>query len=123
MGLYDAPTYREVTFWPKVTFAPEKTMLKIVGGQCPVTALTSVQSLSCANQVPTLLALHSAKLRGLFRAAEFKSLRTQIDQMRFLQKKSYMFTLQILSTVCNTPQTSVHDALKRQQRLGKDIDL
>jgi hypothetical protein len=43
--------------------------------------------------------------------------------MGFLREQPHKFALQILSALFSTPQWSIHDALKRQQRLADDADL
>jgi hypothetical protein len=48
-------------------------------------------------------------------------MRFRIDQMRLLKEQPHKFTLQIISTVFATPQTSIHNALKRQQGLAEDV--
>jgi hypothetical protein len=47
----------------RMTFALEKKTLRAVGGQCPITALTFVQRLSCGTHAAAFLRLHNAVSR------------------------------------------------------------
>jgi hypothetical protein len=112
--------YRGLTFWLKVTFAPEKT-LRIGARSDRRSALCPVSELHTASGNLPEVTQH--KLQQFFRFAEFRNLRFRIDEMRFLREQPHSFTLHILSALFSSLHTGIHDALKRQQRLPDDVNL